>query len=143
MGDTYRQEALAAANALRSLATTLEVSPAPRTAARMSTEWLPQTAGRLAALAQLAEAARWIAARDGGRPARPRTGRHLAAHLLRPAAAVPSPCHPTRHRCSFAPSKRPPDGAPDDVAAELSDLAERLRLAWTPEEWELRAPIAT
>ena len=31
------------------------------------------------------------------------------------------------------------DGAPDEVAAELSDLAERLRLAWTPEEWEIYA----
>ena len=139
MGDTYRQEALAAANALRSLATTLEVSPPPRTAARMSTEWLPQTAGRLTALAQLAEAARWSPPGPAAAPPDPVPDGTWRRTFFDPAARRPVPLSPDEAQVLIRALEETASGAPDDVAAELSDLTERLRLAWTPEEWEIYA----
>ena len=136
MGDSYRQEALAAANALRSLATTLEVSPAPRTAVRMSTEWLPQTAGRLAALAQLAEAARWTPPGSAAGPPEPLPDGTWRRTFFDPAARRPVPLSPEEAQVLIRALQQTATGAPEDVAAELSALADRLRLAWTPEEWE-------
>lgn len=139
MGDIYRREALAAANALRSLAMTLEVSPAPRTAARMSTEWLPQAAGRLAALAQLAEAARWIPPGEATCPPDPAPDGTWRRTFFDPAVRRPVPLAPDEAQVLIRALDQTAAGAPDEVAAELSDLAERLRLAWTPEEWEIYA----
>jgi hypothetical protein len=139
MGDTFRQEALTAANALRSLATTLEVAPPARTAARMSTEWLPQTAGRLAALAQLAEAMRWSPPAPAAAPPDSLPDATWRRTFFDPAARRPVPLSPDETQVLIRALQETASGAPDDVAAELSDLAERLRLAWTPEEWEIHA----
>jgi hypothetical protein len=143
MGDIYRQEALATANALRSLSTTIEVSPAPRTAARMSTEWLPQTAGRLAALAQLAEAARWVPPGDPATPPGRTTEGTWRRTFFDPAVRRPVPLSPDEAQVLIRALEQTAEGAPEDVAAELSDLAGRLRLAWTPDEWETHARSVT